>query len=45
MNLFNLIMSSEILQMENLTIKIYDSGKVKPDQVITIPIAQKAIGL
>ena len=30
--------------MENLTIKIYDSGKVKPDQVITIPISKINIG-
>ncbi len=30
--------------MENLTIKIYDSGKAKPDQVITIPISKINIG-
>ena len=26
--------------MENLIIKIYDSGKAKPDQMITIPISK-----
>ena len=26
--------------MENLTIKIYDSGKAKPDQTITIPLSK-----
>ena len=30
--------------MENLIIKIYDSGKAKPDQVITIPISKINIG-
>ncbi len=30
--------------MENLTIRIYDSGKAKPDQVITIPISKINIG-
>ena len=30
--------------MENLTIKIYDSGKAKPDQAITIPISKINIG-
>ena len=30
--------------MENLTIKIYDSGKAKPDQIITIPISKINIG-
>ena len=30
--------------MENLTIKIYDSGKAKPDQTITIPISKINIG-
>jgi hypothetical protein len=30
--------------MENLTIKIYDSEKAKPDQVITIPISKINIG-
>ena len=30
--------------MENLTIKIYDSGKAKPDQLITIPISKINIG-
>jgi hypothetical protein len=31
-------------QVENLKIKIYDSGKAKPDQVITIPISKINIG-
>ena len=30
--------------MENLTIKIYDSGKAKPNQVITIPLSKINIG-
>ena len=30
--------------MENLTIRIYDSGKAKPDQVITIPLSKINIG-
>ncbi len=30
--------------MENLIIKIYDSGKAKPDQMITIPISKINIG-
>ena len=30
--------------MENLTIKIYDSGKVKPDQMITIPLSKINMG-
>jgi len=30
--------------MENLTIKIYDSGKAKADQMITIPISKINIG-
>ena len=30
--------------MENLIIKIYDSGKAKPDQTITIPISKINIG-
>jgi len=30
--------------MENLIIKIYDSGKPKPDQMITIPISKINIG-
>ena len=30
--------------MENLIIKIYDSAKSKPDQVITIPISKINIG-
>ena len=30
--------------MENLIIKIYDSGKAKPDQMITIPISIINIG-
>lgn len=30
--------------MENLTIKIYDLGKAKPDQTITIPISKINIG-
>ena len=30
--------------MENLTIKIYDSGKAKPDQAITIPLSKINIG-
>lgn len=30
--------------MENIIIKIYDSGKAKPDQMITIPISKINIG-
>jgi len=30
--------------MENLKIQIYESGKAKPDQVITIPISKINIG-
>ena len=30
--------------MENLTIKIYDSGKAKSDQTITIPLSKINIG-
>lgn len=30
--------------MENLTIKIYDASKAKPDQVVTIPIFKINIG-
>ena len=30
--------------MENLIIKIYDSGKAEPDQMITIPISKINIG-
>ena len=30
--------------MENLIIKIYESGKAKPDQMITIPISKINIG-
>jgi hypothetical protein len=30
--------------MENLIIKIQDSGKAKPDQMITIPISKINIG-
>ncbi len=30
--------------MENLIIKIYDSGKAKPDQMVTIPISKINIG-
>ena len=30
--------------MENLIIKIYDSGKAKPEQTITIPISKINIG-
>ena len=30
--------------MENLTIKIYESGKAKPDQMITIPISKINMG-
>ena len=30
--------------MENLIIKIYDSAKSKPDQVITIPLSKVNIG-
>jgi len=30
--------------MENLTIKIYDSNKAKPDQTITIPISKINVG-
>ncbi len=30
--------------MENLIIKIYDSGKAKPDQMITIPISKINMG-
>ena len=30
--------------MENLIIKIYDSAKSKPDQIITIPISKINIG-
>ena len=30
--------------MENLIIKIHDSGKAKPDQVITIPLSKINIG-
>ena len=32
------------LSMENLTIKIYDSGKAKPDQMITIPLSKINMG-
>ena len=32
------------MQMENLIIKIYDSGKAKPDQMITIPISKINMG-
>ena len=30
--------------MENLIIKIHDSGKAKPDQMITIPLSKINIG-
>ena len=30
--------------MENLIIKIHDSGKAKPDQMVTIPISKINIG-
>ena len=30
--------------MENLIIKIYESGKAKPDQMITIPISKINMG-
>ena len=30
--------------MENLIIKFYESGKAKPDQMITIPISKINIG-
>ena len=30
--------------MEKIIIKIYDSGKAKPDQMITIPISKINIG-
>ncbi len=38
------MMSGGGLQMENLIIKIYDSAKSKPDQIITIPISKINIG-
>ena len=38
------MMTEWVLQMENLIIKIFESAKSKPDQVITIPISKINIG-